>query len=185
MKKFGDDEFIKVNRKIVYWEWYSDPIVRGVFLHCLIMANWAPGKWKGIPYKRGDFFTSLASLAKETGFSYQQIRTSLNKLVSTNELTIKTTNKYSVITVNNYDKYQVSNKQNNKQSTNNQQTINKQITTDKEYKEYKEEKKKNRPSGQLDFDYDKLAREQEQEDDEDEGYLTGDELLQLAKEGKI
>lgn len=135
--------FVKISRGILDWEWYSDPCTRGLFIHCILKANWKDGSWQGQPYKRGQFITSLASLSKETGYSVQNVKTALKHLISTGELTSKATNKYRIITVCNYDKYQVTNKRDNKVLTNSQQTANKQLTTDEEYKEIKNKRSNN------------------------------------------
>lgn len=135
--------FVKLDRGILNWEWYSEPCTRGLFIHCILKANWKAGSWKGQPYERGQFITSLSSLADETGYSVQNIKTALKHLISTGELTSKATNKYRIITVCNYDKYQVTNKPDNKVLTNNQQTANKQLTTDEEYKEIKNKRSNN------------------------------------------
>jgi hypothetical protein len=100
-----------------------------LFIHCLLKANYNDKKWHGIEIKRGSFITSLRTLSKETHLSIQQTRTSLDKLISTNEITNKSTSHYRVITIVNFNKYQTNNKQDNKQVTNNQQTDNKQVTT--------------------------------------------------------
>lgn len=131
--------FVKLDRGILNWEWYSEPCTRGLFIHCILKANWKAGSWKGQPYERGQFITSLSSLADETGYSVQNIKTALKHLISTGELT----SKYRIITVCNYDKYQVTNKPDNKVLTNNQQTANKQLTTDEEYKEIKNKRNNN------------------------------------------
>lgn len=135
--------FVKLDRGILNWEWYSEPCTRGLFIHCILKANWKAGSWKGQPYERGQFITSLSSLADETGYSVQNIKTALKHLISTGELTSKATNRYRIITVCNYDKYQVTNKPDNKVLTNNQQTANKQLTTDEEYKEIKNKRSNN------------------------------------------
>lgn len=106
MRNFNDDEYIKIFRKMVFWEWYTDVKTTKLFLHCLIMANWKPGRWKGRPYKRGQFYTSLDSLSKETGLSVQEVRTALDKLKATNEITEQTTSVNRLITVVSFDKYQ-------------------------------------------------------------------------------
>ena len=103
--------FIVIHRKILDWEWYGDTNTVRLFLHCLLKANWENKQWQGIEIKRGSFVTGRKILAKETGLSEQQVRTSLNKLISTNEITKRTTNKYTVITINNYCKYQDYNQQ--------------------------------------------------------------------------
>ena len=120
------------------WEWYKDCHVKDVFIHLLLRANHQDNRWQGIVVKRGQIITGRKSLAEELGFSEQSIRTSLNKLKSTNEITIKTTKKYSLITIVNYEKYQTydlesTNKSTN-ELTNNQPTTNQQLTTNKNEK---------------------------------------------------
>lgn len=135
MWEYSDKEYIKVFRKLVNWEWYTDTATKSLFLHCLLKANWKPTEWRGIHLERGQFVTSLASLAKETGLTIQQTRTALNHLISTNELTSKSTSKNRVITVVSYDKYQGDQQTNqqaaNKQLTNNQQATNNRYKNNK------------------------------------------------------
>lgn len=121
---YSPKEFIKVYRKFMEWEWYTDVNTTKLFIHCLLRANWKSGQWQGIGYNAGEFITSLPSLSNETGLSIQQVRTSLDKLSSTGELTSKTTDsvtgkklsKNRIITVNNWDRYQGDNSQSNSQS---------------------------------------------------------------------
>jgi len=134
-----DGNYIKLNRKIAEWGWYRNQNTKAVFLHCLIKANWKDAVFEGKVINRGSFVTSRKVMSAELGLSEQEIRTALEHLKSTNELTIKGHTKYTVITVNNYDFYQDSNQQNNQQSTNNQPTINQQSTT---IEEVKKERKK-------------------------------------------
>ena len=108
--------WIKVHRKLVDWEWYNDINVKVVFLHLLLTANHKEKQWKGQTILRGQKLTSIEHLADDVGLTFQQTRTALKKLKSTDEY----------------------NKQNNKLFnnliTNNQQTNNKQITTNKNEK---------------------------------------------------
>lgn len=55
---------------------------------------------------RGQILTSRAKIKQETGLSDRQIRTCLERLQTTNEVTIQSTNVNSVITICNYDSYQ-------------------------------------------------------------------------------
>ena len=126
--------FIKLHRKLLEWDWYDDPNTFRLFIHLLLKANHSNKSWRGIEIKRGDILTSLESLSKELGLSYQQVRTSIKKLISTNEITNKSTSSSRVITVNSYNIYQDSNRQDNSQATSEQQTSNKQATTTKECK---------------------------------------------------
>ena len=126
--------FIKLHRKIMDWGWYQNPNTCRLFIHCLLKANFQEKEWEGIKVPIGSFVTSYGKLATELKTSIQTIRTALNHLKLTHELTIKTTANYTVITVNNYVFYQSFNTQINNQLTNNQQTINKRLTTTKERK---------------------------------------------------
>ena len=120
--------FICLYRQITQWEWYQNPNTFRLFIHCLLMANFTDGRFEGKEVKRGQFVTSLPSLAKQTSLSIQQVRTALAHLVSTGELTDKSTPHYRIITVVKYNEYQQDNRQNNRQSTDNQQTGNRQLT---------------------------------------------------------
>jgi hypothetical protein len=121
--------FIVLHRSLLDWEWYTDEKVSRLFIHCLLKANHADKKFRGQLIERGSFQTSYQRLSDETGLSVMSVRTSLDKLKLTNELTIKTTSKNTVIAINNYDYYQSINTPINNQITNKQQTNNKQITT--------------------------------------------------------
>jgi len=135
--------WIKLHRKFLDWEWYSDSGTVHLFMHLLFKANHETKRWQGIVINRGQFVTSYDKLSAELPLSVQQIRTRLSKLKSTGEITIKNNNKYSIITVTCYSDYQTINKPGNKQITSEQQADNKQITTTKELKELKELKEKN------------------------------------------
>lgn len=167
MMEYKDNEFVKLNRKILNWEWYSDNNTRSVFIHCLLKANWKAGKWKGVAYERGQFITSLASLSKELGISVRQVRVALDHLYLTGELTSKTFSKFRIITVVKYDDYQTRDKQNGRQMTSKRQASDKQVTTDIRTKEYKELKNIN-------------SAPQEQENWHG---LTSEEIEELKKEG--
>lgn len=133
--------FVKIHRKLTEWEWYHNSNVVRVFLHLLLMANHEDSKWQGIAVKRGQRVTSYEHIATEVGeLSVQQVRTALNKLKSTHEITSQSTTEYTIITITNYNAYQENNTRNNKQITNEQQTNNKQITTNKNEKNEKNEK---------------------------------------------
>lgn len=117
--------YISLHRSMLEWEWFQDVKTCHLFIYCLLKANHKDKKYKGALIKRGSFVTSLEILAKETGLTPQNIRTSLNKLKSTNELTNETSTKGRIITIVKYDFYQtLTNK-----LTSNQQTTNKQLTT--------------------------------------------------------
>lgn len=101
-----DQSYIKLFRKMLDWEWWDDRNVRDLFFTMLLMANWKEKQWKGISIERGSFFTSLEHLSQKSGLSVRQVRTALNKLKSTGEVTSKTTNCGTLVTIANWGVYQ-------------------------------------------------------------------------------
>ena len=136
------ERWIKVHQKFVDWEWYKNTNTKVVFLHCLLKANWRDSKYQGVVIPRGSLVTGRKKLAKELGLTEQQIRTTLDHLKSTNEITITSTKQFSIITINNYDMYQQINQQINQQSTNEQphNKNNRILDINKKEEIYKEEK---------------------------------------------
>lgn len=118
----SDEGFIKLYRKMLNWEWYTDINTKVLFLHCLLKANYKEAKWQGVTIERGSFVTSIRHLADETGFTIQQTRTALEHLTSTHEITQKKTSKYTIITIVSYSKYQADNTENNTQKTHRKHT---------------------------------------------------------------
>lgn len=123
--------WIKVHRSKLNWEWFTEPKVAHFFEYCLLKASYNDYKWKGHTYSPGQFPFGLNKASIETGLSIQSIRTCLDKLKSTNELTIKTSRQGSVITIVNWEKFQEITNETTNQITNDQQTINKRSTTTK------------------------------------------------------
>lgn len=124
--------WIKLHRKILDWEWFTSPSTLQLFIYLLLRTNKEDKKWRGILIKRGQLVTSVATISEETKLSTQQVRTSLNRLKSTNEITSKTTNRFTLVTVCKYESYQLyeeveqQTKQQALQQTNNKQITNKQ-----------------------------------------------------------
>jgi hypothetical protein len=119
--------WIKLHRQILEWEWYSDNNCFRLFLHLLLKANHKEKRFKGIELKVGSIVTSRDLLARETGLSSQQIRTALNKLISTNEITSETSSQGTILQIVSYEKYQVS----TNEITNEQPASNQRATTNK------------------------------------------------------
>lgn len=148
--------WIKLYRKFVEWEWYSDVNCKVVFLHLLLTANWQPKRWQGRVIDVGEVVTGRESLAEAVGISVQNVRTVLKRLVESDVIEIDTTNKFTVIKIKNFEKYQENQKNQpttnqaetqtreavegvgdlevNHQLTINQPTTNQQVTTPKELK---------------------------------------------------
>ncbi len=142
MIPYGDNEYIKLFRKMVNWEWYTDVNTKVLFLHCLLRANWKDGSWKGIAYKRGQFITSLNTLAVETGLTFSQVRTALHNLIRTGEVASLSQGRNRIITVISYDSYQVVDKIIAPSSQDDDKIITRSSQQYKNNKEYKEIKNK-------------------------------------------
>lgn len=143
--------WIKLDRRILKWGWYSDMNVKGVFLHLLLIASYEDGEYLGNKIKRGQAIIGTVETANQLGITRQQLRTALSKLEKSGEISKKTTNKFTLITIENYNKYQdvtlisnqrVTNEQptDNQRVTNEQPTSNQRVTTLKNVKKLKKVK---------------------------------------------
>ena len=132
--------WIKLHRSLLDWEWYDDANTCRLFIHLLLRANHKPKNWRGIAINTGQVLTGRKVLAEQTGLSEQQVRTSLNKLKSTNEITIKSTSHNSLITLVCWESYQQNNQEDNQAVTKQQPTDNQAVTTNKNVNNDKNEK---------------------------------------------
>lgn len=185
----GIGNFIKIDRKMLEWEWYKNEHTKSVFIHCLLKANWKEGKHEGKIIPRGSFVTSIKKISEELELTQDEVRTALKHLLKTKELTKQTTNKYTVITVSNYELYQDVPKQipNNsqtdtKQLPNKSHSITKLFPTIEEYKEIKEEEevKKERIEEDTPPIPPSVAKRDKQKKKDPDVYYPNDELLDSA-----
>ena len=145
-----EDGWIKIFRRFLDWEWYSDGNMVRLFLHLLLRANYEDKRWRGMVVSRGQLITSLESLSNETHLSVRNIRTCLQRLLETGEIDKQTTSKFTIITICKYDSYQQiedhKRQTNDKQATNERQTNDKQATSKRQQhkKERSKELKKER-----------------------------------------
>lgn len=134
--------WIKLHRQIIEWEWYTDGNTFRVFLHLIINANHKPKRYKGILIERGQILTGRKSLAFALDLTERQVRTALNKLKKSGEISQKTASKTtksgSIITVCNYDSYQEQKEQSDQQ--NDQETTSKRPRNDQQATTNKNEK---------------------------------------------
>lgn len=133
--------YIKLFRKITDWEWYTDVSTCKLFIHILLKASATGRKFRGQIIPAGSFTTSVALLSSETGLSSKQVRTALEKLKSTGEITTQGANKYTQIFVIKWDDYQsfisYEGKQRASEMANKGQTKGKQRATIKDSKDSK------------------------------------------------
>lgn len=150
--------YIKLDRKITEWEWFTDANTLKLWVYLLVNAQYQDTSFKGIEIKRGQLVTGRKKLAERLEMSERQVRSCLEHLQATNEVTIKPTNRYSIITIVKYDFYQGGCDENDQQ--NDQQQVqpstNKRPTNDhskrnKEIEEVKETKKDINAGGRKPF----------------------------------
>lgn len=160
-----NDGFIKLFRSLTSWEWYKDENTMRVFIHLLLNANWEDTRYRGHEVPKGSLVCGRKAIAESLGISERSVRTSLNHLKTTNEITIKTTNRFSIISIVNWEKFQgmeekMTNKMTNKPSLN-RPTSDQQVTTYKEIKNIrnKEEKNKFNQFQQTEYDWDEINRQ--------------------------
>jgi hypothetical protein len=147
--------FVKLHRKLKQWGWYSDSNTMRVFLHLLLSANFEPSDFHGTRIEVGQAAFGRKEMAGALHLTEQQVRTALEHLQSTGEITIKGTNRFSVATLVKWQDYQHVEKENNQQNTTpitcqqpaNHRADNQPITTSKKKEGKKEEKKQILPGG--------------------------------------
>ena len=120
-----DNSWVKLYRKIKYWQYYGDVYVKAVFLHLLIEADHETKMINQIKIERGSTLTSVSALCLGLQMSPKAVKRALKLLVESGDITDEVKpNKYRIITVKNYNKYQSvdsqgTNKGTNKGTTNN------------------------------------------------------------------
>lgn len=115
--------WIKFYRQFRQWGWYDCSPVKDLFIELLLTANHEPKVYRGRLIQRGQAVFTHREIVKITRIPPQVMRSSLNKLISTHEITLETTRHFSIATIVKYDEYQQNNEQTNTQ-------INTQINTE-------------------------------------------------------
>ena len=101
-----ENGFVKLHRSLLKWEWYDDPNTMRLFVHLLLTVSIETSKWHGETIKRGERIVSYPALSKELHISIRSIRTALDHLKTTGEVTVRKKPKYSIVTIQNYERFQ-------------------------------------------------------------------------------
>ena len=126
--------WIKLHRILVEWEWFKTPNMVHFWIYCLLKANHEPKPWQGIMIERGQFASGRESLSANIGISERSVRTCIDRLKLTNELTTKQYPKFTVFTINSWEKYQIKESDDqhvDKQTTRQRPANDQQTTTNK------------------------------------------------------
>ena len=102
--------WVKLYRSGLDNELFKNSTTWHVWTYCLLKATHKPTKvligGKSILLQPGQFIFGRKKASEETKLTERKIRTSLEHLKNTQNLTITSTNKYSIITIINWDSYQ-------------------------------------------------------------------------------
>jgi hypothetical protein len=98
--------FIKIDRKITEWGWWSDDTVFRFFVGIILLANFKDSVFKGKFVERGSFITSIPKLCAYFEMSERKVRRCLTSLKETGEIIDEANNHFRKITIINYNEYQ-------------------------------------------------------------------------------
>ena len=112
--------YIKIFYSLLDWEWINCPNTLVVFIHLLLNANRKPRNFGTEMIKPGEVLASYNFLAEKTGLSIQQVRTAIDHLIATHDITHRTINKTNVFTIVSYNKWQSGNTMENTSATHKQ-----------------------------------------------------------------
>jgi hypothetical protein len=145
------DGWVRLFRKSLDSAVFDDPVTWKVWTWCLMRATWQPRHEmiNGIvvDLEPGQFVFSRRKAANPLKLGVQTIRTCLDRLKSTQSLTLESTQRFTIVTICNWAYYQSGNDATNPQSNpiSNPQPTHSQPTanplTNHEQEEYKKEKK--------------------------------------------
>lgn len=97
--------WIKIHRKILEWEWFTDSTTLKLFIYMLFRASYKEYKIMGKTYPAGSFVCLRESL-EQCGLTPMQVRRSLEKLKSTGEITTKTLGHATLFNITKWSDYQ-------------------------------------------------------------------------------
>ena len=139
--------FITLNRALLDWRWYSDIKTTRVFVHLILTANYEDHGFREITVKRGQRIFTYSGLERELNLSVSEIRTALEHLKVSGDVTIESNNMYSIITIVSYEKFV--------ETTNENMSNNKEISIKKRQCNNKKDKKKKKTTS---YDIDEVKK---------------------------
>ena len=98
--------YIKTYRSLLDWEWFKDRNTLQLWIYILHRVNYEPSRFKGMTIERGQMLESLRTISENTGLTMREVRTALDHLETTHEVTRTTTHYGTLITALKYDVYQ-------------------------------------------------------------------------------
>lgn len=97
-------EWIRLNRSFLSWNWFDKPEMLAIFMHLLNSASEEDQQGDTLLH-RGQIKTSLNQLVESTEISKKIIRTCLDRLKEWGLIETETSNRHTIISIRNYDEY--------------------------------------------------------------------------------
>lgn len=98
--------FVKLDRNLLKWRWFQHPKTLVVWLWLIMKANVEDHDFEKETIHRGEVATSRKRISADTGLTEREVRTALDHLKSTGEVSVRIRPKYQVISIPEYGKYQ-------------------------------------------------------------------------------
>ena len=98
--------FVKFDRNLLKWRWFQHPKTLAVWIWLIMKANVEDHDFEKETIHRGEVATSRRRISADTGLTEREVRTALEHLKSTGEVSVRIRPKYQVISIPEYSKYQ-------------------------------------------------------------------------------
>lgn len=98
--------YVKMDRNLRFWRWFKSPKTVVVWIWLIMSANIEDHDFERETIHRGEVATSRKTISAATGLTENEVRTALDHLKSTGEITSRARSKYQVITILRYSDYQ-------------------------------------------------------------------------------
>jgi hypothetical protein len=144
--------WLKLYRRSIESQVFSDPHLWHLFCWCLMRANWKEGFFQGVKIPPGSFATGRDAAAESLGVSASALYRRLKKLEELKVIQLKANNRFTVISVVKWSFFQNSEQPENNQRTTGDTTSEQPADTIEEGNNSRREEGKKRVSVSADFD---------------------------------
>lgn len=101
------DGWIKLYRKMIDWDWWTDSYVVHVFVYLLLMANHKARKFGNRTIKQGQFLTSIRAISRDLNLNERTVMRALKTLYESNTISVVSDRQNgTLITICKYNEYQ-------------------------------------------------------------------------------
>lgn len=98
--------FVKDYRSTLDWEWFTDVNTAHLWEYIRLRVNYEDSTYRGITIRRGEMLESIRKMAANTGLTVRNVRTALNHLLNSKQITCQVTQYGLLINAVNYAKFQ-------------------------------------------------------------------------------